>query len=323
MKKWIYTLALAILCCISCEKDNILVDQQTLSASVAEKENNLIKALGSAPNGWVMMVKSNGRTVPLVLKFDTAKNIVRIKTTYRTQSDDRSTYLVNRGTGGVILNFSSGSVISSLMRQGPNYSDLTDYQFNVLNSTTDSVSLQCIRSGSAYGQEGGAVYKLFKTPASWTWADDDLKFDLRLKVNEDKTKNKIGQLKLKYLDTGKELNLWLYHIIDSFPGFLFSDPFYSDASSRIFDPYFRYSILFAELNSTGELVPIRTYTAIQGHNSINFKENYNVEFYEKFKFDYLVYKSIKQEKDKLSIQVAAYDETGKENITGEYTIELK
>ena len=317
---------------ISCEKDNITIDKNLLHESVDKKENDLLQALGDAKEGWVMMVKGSASTdayFPIVMKFDTSHNSVKMVSPFGVQKNPISTYLINKGTGGIILNFSSGSVISAAMRVGPQFSDLTDYQFNVLKSTLDTITLQCIRSGGTYGKEGGVVYKLFRTPSDWTWTNENLFLDFRNTADRVFI-NKWARINLKNHKTQDSL----YFMVNLNPTFFNQtswstvDPFFSNSSARVFDPFFLMNMSFFEGQSaTATSGASATYAPFQVHNGIgiyqfigsNTTSINNPNFNTKYKFAYLLFNKVVKNGNNAIIDLIAYDKNGDELITGKYT----
>jgi len=325
----IFSAIFAVIFFNSCEKDNITVDKKELDGTVDKKEADLKQALGSNPDGWVMMLKASSSSetyVPVVLRFDTAANVVHSVSTYGTNINDTSTFLINRGPSGVILNFSSGSVISGLMRKGSLYSDLTDYMFNVIQVNQDTITLQGIRSGPAYKPEGGVIYKLFKKPESWNWADKEMKLNFRTPEDK-KYMQKIGRMTLNYAGE----NVTRYFSVTLYPSFdgnlnLWQtvDPFYTNLSARVFEPYYIYYFGIYEVDAAGS--PITTtvfYVPFQAHNSLSvtaFNGNGNTVanggFNTLLKTNYLTFNNVVKSADQLSFDVAAYDKAGKEHISG-------
>lgn len=184
MKKAAYFILVLIGFCllvVSCEKDNITNSYiKNNPDRMGKIAGDAKRILASAEKGWAMMVKTDMNSdvyTPVVLKFDTTKNRVFIRTVYGETADTESYFRVTEGTGAPQLIFTTGSIISTLYRVGPQASDLTDHIFNVIGVTSDTVSVQSYRSGKVYQKEGGVIYKLFKRPDSWKWADDDLIFD--------------------------------------------------------------------------------------------------------------------------------------------------
>lgn len=313
-----------------CEKDNIVIEKEELFQSVDIKEKALNEALGSAPEGWVMMVKgtaSEQAYFPIVMRFDTAKNTVRMRAPFGTQMHDVSTYLINRGTSGVILNFSGGSVVSGLMRKGSQYADITDYQFNVIKATSDTITIQGVRSGAAYKPEGGVVYKMFKKPEGWTWADDELKIDFR-RQEDVPIANRYARLNLKNHQTNDSLFFIVRFVLNyNQDSWKVVDPFFTDPSSRVFDPYFIFSMnVYEAASSSATSGVLTTYAPFQVHNGFaifSFAGNAttittNPTFNTKYKFNHLLYNKVTRVGDNVVIDVVAYDKQGKELVTGQY-----
>lgn len=165
----------------SCEKDNITntyIDQNPgRQDKVAEDLRRMIVA---SKDGWVMMVKSSLSAdvySPVVLKFDTATNRVYINTVYGVTSDTEDYFRIAKGTGAPQLIFTTGSIMSTLYRVGAQASDITDHIYNVKSVSDSEIEIQPYRSGNVYAKEGGVIYKLFRRPKDWAWADSSLIFD--------------------------------------------------------------------------------------------------------------------------------------------------
>ncbi|ASZ14628.1 DUF4302 domain-containing protein [Chitinophaga pendula] len=326
-----YILCLLAASIASCEKDNITTTTEKLAATVTATEQELVRNLGSAPNGWVIMVKteqSDTVYVPVVMKFDTAKNIVSMRTVYGTTTQNKSTYLVNKGVSGTLLNFSGGSVISSLMRMGSPYSNITDYVFKVLDVQKETITIQCLKSGAAYKPEGGATFVLFKRPDSWKWADDAVLLDLR-NITDLKDINGIqGTLNLRYQQPVANISIPFLFDLSTIQPFLAAwqnwDPISGNPSADVYDKMYPFYNYVALNGNTADTYPV----ARQGHNAwfyIPFRVStltepvgHNIAMAKAIKTPYLAVNKVDKQGGKVTISVAAYDKTGKEYLTGEY-----
>ncbi|SHF43400.1 DUF4302 domain-containing protein [Pedobacter caeni] len=327
-------LALLMVLFVSCEKDNITTTVEELVGTEKQMEADLKQTLGKSANGWVMMVKSTlaeTAYVPVVMQFDTIKNMVKMRSVYGSAVSNQSTYLINKGVSGVLLNFSGGSAVSSLMRMDRKYGDVTDYVFKVLSVGAESIKIQCLKSGEAYKKEGGPIYTLFKRPENWKWADDALLLDLKKTEARANVISTNSVLTLNYIPTGEKVSIGS-HFGPGFDGVLNSwqlngDPFYSNASANVFDKFY---LFYAYVNySKGTIsddyedYPV----ARQGHNALYFIPFYERDantwastdkFAKSIKTPYLVINEVIRTGTNVTIKVASYDKSGKEYITGEY-----
>ena len=208
MKKNIYKLLiclLGVLTFASCEKDNIsnsfIDDNPDRMTSVAK---DLKKTMASSANGWVMMVKttlSQDVYTPIVLKFDTVTNRVDIRTVYGPTDANKEDYFrITNSTGAPQLIFTTGSIMSSLYRVGAQASDITDHMYNVVKVTAEEIHIQPYRSGKVYAPEGGVVYKLFKRPVDWKWAEDAKYFDFTNASFTTDILGAAGSMKFEYVN---------------------------------------------------------------------------------------------------------------------------
>ncbi|MCA5004301.1 DUF4302 domain-containing protein [Sphingobacterium bovistauri] len=335
MKKYniIYMLAVLLFALVSCEKDEMQIKKEDIFASVDKKELDLKEALGATPEGWVMMVKgtaSRNAYFPIIMKFDTAKNLVSMVSPFGIQANNKSTYLINRGASGVVLNFSGGSAISALMRRGAYLSDITDYQFNVLDVKSDTLTIQGIRSGPSYAKEGGVIYKLFKKPVTWNW-DGPLELDFRQTTNHVYI-NKWSRVNLKNHLSGDSLFVLLNINPNSYnqASWSVTDAFLSDASSRVFDPHFLMNGTWMEAATSSATAGLNTtvYGFTQGYNSLTVFQTWgsntlnvnNPLFNTKYGFSYLVYNKVTKSGNNALIELEAYDKQGKPIVSGVYTV---
>lgn len=326
-------LSLLILLFVSCEKDNITTTVEELVGTEKQMETDLKQTLGKSENGWVMMVKStlaDTAYIPVVMQFDTSKNMVKMKSIYGTTANNKSTYLINKGVSGILLNFSGGSVVSSLMRMDRSYGNVTDYVFKVLEVSSESIKVQCLKSGEAYKQEGGPIYTLFKRPDSWKWADDVILLDMKTAEAKVGLNNVNGILNLNYIPTSKKVNLG-FSFRNSFDSNLAAwqgvDPFYNNASANVFDKFY---IFFNPVNysNTGTIQTVYEDTPVarQGYNALCYlpfsgnasSSTSNAKFVKSIKTPYFVINEVIRNGANVTIKVASYDKTGQEYITGEY-----
>lgn len=328
-------LSVLLLLFTSCEKDNITTNTEELVAKGNQTETDLKQALSKSPNGWVMMVKStlaDSAYIPIVMQFDTAKNMVKMRSIYGTAVNNKSTYLISKGPNAVLLNFSGGSIISSLMRMARTYSDVTDYMFKVLSVSPDAIKIQGIKSGGRYLEEGGQIYTLFKRPDSWKWADDALLLDMKTTEAKLNVNDQHGVLNLNYIQSAKSTNLGFailtdYDLyLDSWQ--LYADPFYTNSSANVFDKFYLFSN-FINYSNTGTIGDNyqSSVTARQGNNSlcyIPFYDGYtntdktNSELVKTIKTPYLVINEVIRSGSNVTIKLASYDKFGKDYISAEY-----
>lgn len=336
MYKSLKSIAGYILCLLatgiaSCEKDNITTTTEQLTAKVTDTEHSLVRNLGSAPNGWVLMAKTDQSDtvyVPVVMRFDTAKNMVSMRTVYGTTTQNKSTYLVNKGVSGTLLNFSGGSVISSLMRMGSSYSNITDYVFKVLDVQKETITIQCLKSGAAYKPEGGATFVLFKRPDSWKWADDAVLLDLRNTAALADINRINGILNIRYQQTAGNKSIpFLFDLTLIQPNLAIWqtwDPISSNPSADVYDKMYPFYNYVALNGNAADTYPVGR----QGHNSwyyIPFRVstltepvNHNITMAKAIKTPYLVVNKVDKQGKNVTISVAAYDKSGNEYLTGEY-----
>lgn len=316
----------------SCEKDHL-----TRSVSDAEERqaaliSDLKSGLQDAKDGWVMMVKSSLSEVaytPIVMKFDTVKNTVAIRTVYGLSNAAPTYFEIGKGTAQPLLTFSTGSLISALYRIGAEGSDLTDHIFKVMNVSKDTVTLQCYRSGGVYQPEGGATYQLFRRPKGWKWADEYRYFDL-----DDTNKwqqnflNPTKEIALDIVDQNKTKTastIWTNSAILSslLTTFRRNDPFNRDVSTKALQPFHVFWIYFRKENNSYQ-------TAVTvGHNALSFfpfsvNQNISTSTHVRYLADhlgthYFVAKDVRLSGSQLDIDFVAYGKQGEEVLTTTYT----
>lgn len=316
----------------SCEKENITNSYfEDNPGRQGKIEQDVKHALASSPKGWVMMVKSDLSTeiyTPIVLKFDTLRNRVDIKTVYGTTADNEVYYRVATGNGTPQLTFSTGSVISTLYRMGGQASDITDHMFNIVKVDMDSIFIQSYRSGGTRAKEGGAIYKLFKRPDAWTWADDSLMFDYSSSIFRAGLTEGAGKMVFQYavdnqlLETPWRFWNWGNATIESTRN---RDPFshQTDPSRGGFKPL--YPMLVTGIQ--GEtLVSSNNVVPLLGHNAIAlypFTHNNNTNLYVRslikfIKTHYLVFKKQERTGQNVKMEFEAYNRQGEPVVKAYY-----
>jgi hypothetical protein len=318
----------------SCEKDREYGSVSEARTKQGKLVQDLKGVLQDAEDGWVMMLKSSLSDVaytPLVMKFDTSKNTVDMVTVYGLTVPSEAHFTIGEGTANPLLIFSTGSIMTALYRTGVQASDLTDHMFKVLDVKLDTITVQCYRGGGAYATEGGSVYKLFKRPKDWKWADEERYFDLENTERWSGTFLNYGRasdLKLTYLDNEKRTrNVRIMNtpmqesLIKTFRR---ADPFNSDRSSMgIFEPFYPFWIYFTNGQSYQTAVTL-------GHNSMSFYPftvSQNVatsthvrHFVDYIGVHYLVATATSIEGSALRLEFAAYNQRGDATVRGEYIL---
>lgn len=323
IKRIVWILYIALLF-ISCEKDNIsnsFIDENPERVRLVGAE--LKKALASSPDGWVMMVKSSLSTdvyTPIVLRFDTVKNIVKIITVYGVTNDTDDFFRIAIGTGSPQLIFTTGSIMTTLYRVGAQASDVTDHIYNVVKVSDNEIQIQPYRSGNVYAKEGGVIYKLFKRPANWTWADDALYFDWTKSATTNNINGIVGSMKLDYLNLGTSLTTpWRFWSWNNPTVYRIRDPFSIDYNSGTggFLPT-NYFILTGLVGVGSGVTNTTNSTISHGHNSLsifpipyNAGTNANVIAIANFlKTHYLILKNEVRVGDNVKMEFEAYDKNG-------------
>jgi len=306
----------------SCEKDNITndyIDQNPERMTVLAADFR--KALSSAEKGWVMMVKSNLNEevyTPVVMRFDTATNRVYLTTVYGTTNQTEDFFRITSGTGAPQLIFTTGSIISTLYRVGPRASDLTDHIFNLISIKDDELVIQAFRSGNSRSKEGGVIYKLFKRPLDWTWADDPILFDYssppyRLPIN-----NVVGRMTFEYLSNNTTVQhdwkFWNWAEA-SITTLRTRDPFSLTANIGTggFMPAYYYSLTSSSLTNGTSI------NAIQGKNAVvlypftssAMTDGDVIKAINKMKTYYLVLKNEVRQGNNVKMDFESYDKDGK------------
>jgi len=318
--------------CLGCEKDNIsnsFIDENPERTGIVGEE--LKKVLVSSPDGWVMMVKSSLSEdvyTPIVLRFDTVKNIVKIKTVYGMTNSTDDFFRVAIGTGSPQLIFTTGSIMTTLYRVGIQASDITDHIYNVIKVSDDEIQLQPYRSGNVYAKEGGVIYKLFKRPVSWTWAEDDLKFDWTNTATTINVNAVVGSMRLEYLDTGTSLTTsWRFWSWTDPTVFRIRDPFAINWNIGTGGFLPSTYLVLTGLEGVGRGVTNSSNSTItNGHNSLSFfpipfnsSTNANVIAIANFlKTHYLIFKEEVRVGNNVKMEFEAYDKNGEVIIRAFY-----
>ncbi len=319
-------------CCIlwitaACEKDNIsnsYIDQnKDRMDKIAE---NFKRTIASSETGWVMMVKSNLTSdiyAPVILKFDTAKNEVKITTVYGITNNTTDYFRIANGTGSPQLIFTTGSIMSTLYRVGAAASDITDHIYNVVSVKDDEIQIQPYRSGNVYSKEGGVVYKLFKRPTEWTWADDKIEFDFTSDAFTNNINAVTGEMKFDYLNSNTsktfEWRFWRWSANGEF--FRIRDLF--DVQYNIGAGGFKpanYLIV------TGKITNNVNTTAMVGHNAISlFPFPYNngtdqevKKLINQINTHYLIFKNRTNVGENVKMEFVAYGKDGQEVLKAFY-----
>lgn len=310
----------------SCEKDNItntyFEENPGRLDKVAEETK---RVLASAENGWVMMVKttlSSDVYTPIVLKFDTLTNRVHITTVYGVTSETEDYFKISNGTGSPQLIFTTGSIMSTLYRIGAQASDITDHIYNVVSVTSDTVAIRGYRSGRVYTPEGGVIYKMFKRPADWKWADSPLEFDWTSPTFTQNVNSVVGEMRFEYLKTNTtDVQGWRF--------WSWADP----TVYRIRDPFsIAYNIGtggFKPMNYfiiTGAVTNNVNTTVTMGHNAISiYPIPYNtgtnqsvIALATKIKTHYLILKNQTRTGNNVKMEFEAYDSKGQVIVKATY-----
>lgn len=317
----------------SCEKDNItnsyIEENPERMEMVAQ---DLRKEMASSPNGWVMMVKSTLSSdvyTPIILKFDTTTNEVKVRTVYGKNDPEKKDYFrIANGTGSPQLIFTTGSIMTTLYRVGAQASDITDHIYNVLKVSKDTIEIQPYRSGNVYAKEGGVIFKLFKRPDNWTWADDELKFDWTSTATTTNVNSVVGSMKIDYLNTDTSLTTgWRFWSWSDPTVYRIRDPFavgYNIGTGGFLpSTYF----ILTGLEGVGSGVTSTTNSTItNGHNSLSFfpipyntGTNQNIVAICNFlKTHYLVFKNETRTGNNVKMEFEAYDKNGNVIINAFY-----
>lgn len=332
MKEIIKFLVLGLIATVfySCEKDNItntyFEEHPGRMDKIAEE---LKSTLASAPEGWVMMVKTGLNSqvyTPVVLKFDTLKNRVFVKTVYGETADTESYFRIANGTGAPQLIFTTGSIMSTLYRVGAQASDITDHIYNVVSVSADTVAIRGYRSGAVYKPEGGVVYKMFKRPKDWKWADDEIYFDMssasfrtnvegvRAKMEIEYVKNS-GEKKSFETEFNTVPDMYMVNMQSVFP---FSTR-QNIGTGGFKTPYY----FFMEFPYAGDIYDV---SPVVANNTISFYPQYGYTtnltymnyFINAYNLHYLVCKDVVRTGNNVKMDFEAYDKQGNVIVKATY-----
>lgn len=314
----------------ACEKDNIsnayFEGNQERQEKVAQEAK---KVLGSSETGWVMMVKtglSQDVYTPIVLNFDTLTNRVYITTVYGQTSTTEDYFSIKNGTGAPQLIFTTGSIMSTLYRIGTQASDITDHIYNIVDVSADTVAIQCYRSGKVYAKEGGVIYKLFKRPADWKWAESPIVFNWTSSDFTNNVNSVVGEMKLEYMNDNTSLvTPWRFWSWSDPTIYRIRDPFSTqyNIGTGGFTPmnYF----IVTGITAPG-ITPTTNMTVTNGHNAISiYPIPYNtgtnqavVALGKYLKTHYLILKNQSRVGNNVKMEFEAYDAKGKVVVKASY-----
>ena len=316
---------LSVLFFTSCEKDNITnayFDENP--ERMDQVVEDLKEAMSSAPNGWVMMVKttlSEDVYTPIILKFNPTNNEVKVRTVYGKDDPTKKDYFrITKGTGSPQLIFTTGSIMTTLYRVGAQASDITDHIYNVLKVSKDTIEIQPYRSGNVYAKEGGVVFKLFKRPADWTWADDEIKFDWTNTQTTTNVNAVDGNMKINYLKSNTSLSTtWKFWSWSDPTVYRIRDPFaigYNIGTGGFLPS--TYFILTGLEGVGSNVTPTTNSTITNGHNSLSFfpipyntGTNQNIVAIANYlKTHYLVLRNETRVNNNVKMEFEAYDKAG-------------
>lgn len=321
----------------SCRKDLIVHSTPEEFEQSNKKIEKLKEALASSKNGWVLMVKPQLNTetyTPIVLKFDAGSNRVHIKTVYGITADQADYYRIETEKGIPQLSFSPSSVINTILRSGNIASDMTDHVFNILDMQQDTITIQCARNKAFNSTAEKVIYKLFKRPESWTWADDELQFDFASVLFRTNltSSSPLGQMKIRYLNdhstlvTPWQFSWWNDQTIGALQSI---EPFSfaNNASGGGFKP--SYPLVITAISGEG-LRPDDNILSLLGHNAISFlpfarnRISYDTPFAltSYLKTHYLVFKGQERAGMSIKMEFEAYDSNGNTIITAIYNNNL-
>ncbi|MBL1410317.1 DUF4302 domain-containing protein [Sphingobacterium faecale] len=332
MEKIIKFLVLSLMATVlySCEKDNITNAYFEENPERMDKVAQDLKSkLASSPNGWVMMVKTSLSAdvyTPIVLKFDTVKNKVDVTTVYGVTASTDSYFRIANGTGAPQLIFTTGSIMSTLYRVGVQASDITDHIYNVVSVSADTIAIRGYRSGAVYKPEGGVIFKMFKRPEDWKWAEKPITFDWTSTEFTNNVNSVVGEMKLEYLNDNTTLTTpWRFWSWADPTVYRIRDPFsigYNIGTGG-FTPmnYF----IVTGITATG-ITPTTNMTVTNGHNAIsmypipyNTGTNQSVVALGKYlKTHYLILKNQTRTGNKVKMEFEAYDKKGKVIVKATY-----
>lgn len=332
MRVFIVSLLFFILL-ISCEKDSISYDLSESFDRATEFRADLRNYLHDPEQGWVMMLESNQNSqigIPLVLKFDTLKNTVAMISPYGFTDASTLHFTHSTGTGSEILTFSTSSLVTSFFRLGLAASDITDHIFKVMSLSSDTITLQGYRSGGVYSPEGGKIFKLFKRPAQWTWADDDVYFDLNTVAGRFPYFNKVSRLRVyQGADLHADLSILLQTLGAADINLIRSYHPFTNISARGFQPIYPFFFNFLEnfpnpMNSTLAVIPNAGYNALSfyyyptftqtGVNIINLRNRLGTY--------YLIVESVEEVDNQIHVQLLSYNLEGNVILTALWELPL-
>ncbi|TJZ53767.1 DUF4302 domain-containing protein [Sphingobacterium olei] len=334
MRKILYHLFFfvgSIVLLASCEKDNItnayFEDNTERQEKVAKEAKEM---LASAENGWVMMVKTGLNSdvyTPIVLKFDTVTNRLYVKTVYGETADTESYFRITTGTGAPQLIFTTGSIMSSLYRVGAQASDITDHIYNIVGVSSDTVAIQCYRSGNVYAKEGGVIYKMFKRPVDWKWADGENYFDFNASGFGTNVLGTASRVQLEYVNS-PEKNRTIASGFSAVAAANLStmrNGFAFQISRNIgtggFAPTNYVFFRFPYLTTNYDGAPIFANNALSFlPQPAGYTNNvtYMTYFINTFNFHYLVCKSVVRTGNNVKMEFEAYDKAGKVIVKATY-----
>lgn len=333
MKKMIYALpvlAFLIFSLLACEKDNISSDYMDANPKRMEVlAKDAREILASSETGWVMMVKTNLNSeayTPIVLNFDTLKNRVYVKTIYGETAATESYYRVAGGTGAPQLIFTSGSIMSTLYRFGVQASDITDHIYNIIGVNADTVTVQCYRSGKVYAQEGGEIYKMFKRPTSWKWADEDRLLDMSSAAFRTDVAAVPATMQIDYVNDPSRSRLINTQFNTMSTPIMTTAQFYypfqiaRNIGTGGFDKPFYFNVRFPHLTYNPDAAPVQANNVLcffpqPGH--ISTFGNIN-NFINAFNFHYLACNSVVRTGQNVKMEFEAYDKKGNVIVKASY-----
>lgn len=333
MKKILKFIALGLLVSSiwSCEKDNITspyFDNNLDRMDVVAQD--LRKTLASSPTGWVMMVKTNLNSevyTPVILKFDTVKNVVDVRTVYGETVDAPAYFRIANGTGSPQLTFTTGSIMSSLYRVGALASDISDHIYNVVSVSADTIAIRGYRSGVVYKPEGGVIYKLFKRPADWKWADNERYFDFTNPAFQTDVMGVSSEIRFEYANNptkNKTINT-LFNAVAAANLQTMRNGFAFALSRNIgaggFQPTNHVTFRFPYLTSIYDGAPIvatNSLSFLPGLSGYTSNVTWLRNFVDTYNFHYLVCKQVVRTGNNVKMEFEAYDQKGKAIVKAFY-----
>lgn len=308
---------------VGCEKDNISnAFFEDNPERLNEVASDLRSKLASAENGWVMMVKTDLNSevfTPVIMKFDTLKNLVHVKTVYGETADTESFFRISNGTGSPQLIFTTGSIMSSLYRIGIRGSDITDHIYNLVSASADTIAIRGYRSGGVYKPEGGVIFKMFKRPQEWKWADDTKYFDMTSAAFRVNVESVASTFKFEYVNNPNK-NKTINSVFTTVPaanvqnmrnGFIFA--LSRNIGAGGFKPTDYVNMRFPYLATTMDAAPVVANNAmsflpqVSGYTSNVGNMN---NFINTFNFHYLVCTNVTRTGSNVKMDFEAYDRKG-------------